>query len=336
MKSATATRIRAPSWVFRNTDRIHRIRYLLPLYARTILRSLGRVPMRELVRTQFPFWMQDAATPPTISLELTNHCNLRCGYCTNPTTLRPRGVMGERTFQRLLDELALGGIYSVGICGNGEPTLHPRFADYVRRLSRAAPFVTLTSNWQRVTDDVTMAALESVREIHVSVDGSTRSAYEARRLGGSFHRLLSNLSRLRILKREIGSRTLIAIRVMLGRSDHGHETEILEFWKPYGDVVSRQYILDFLGGPARGYTPVSEGRCTLPFKKLDVHWNGIVNLCSYSWMQTGDPEGVVLGNLNDETLFAMWNSPLMRQYREGHRRRLEEMIPVCRGCPGRT
>src|SRR5262245_4635778 len=336
MKFATATRIRGPSWVFRNTDRVHRIRYLLPLYARTLVRSLGRVPMRELVRTQFPFWMRDAPTAPRIGLELTNHCNLRCGYCTNPTSLRPGGFMAERTFRRLLDELALGGIHAVGICGNGEPTLHPRFADYVRRLSRAAPHVTLTSNWQRVTDGVAVAVLESVRELHVSVDGSTRSAYEARRVGGSFHRLLSNLKRLPVLKRAIGSRTLVVIRVMLGRSDRGHEKEILDSWKPYGDVVSRQYILDFLGGSTRGYMPVAEGRCTLPFKKLDVHWNGIVNLCSYSWMQTDNPEGVVLGNLDETTLFAMWNSPLMRQYREGHRRLLEEMIPVCRGCPGRT
>src|SRR5262245_61068031 len=336
MKFATATRIRGPSWVFRNTDRVHRIRYLLPLYARTLLRSLGRVPLKELARTQFPFWMEDAPTPPMISLELTNHCNLRCSYCTNPTTLRPRGMMKEITFRRLLDELALGGIYSVGICGNGEPTLHPRFSEYVRRLSRAAPFVTLTTNWQRVTDDIAIAALESAREIHISVDDATCSGYEGRRLGGSFPRLLFNLRRLCILKREIGSRTLIAVRVMLGRSDRGREAEILEFWKPYGDVVSKQYIFDFLSGPPLGFTPLPEGRCTLPFKKLDVHWNGIVNLCGYSWMQTGDPEGVVLGNLEDTTLFAMWNSPLIRQYREGHRRRIEAMIPVCRGCPGRT
>jgi MoaA/NifB/PqqE/SkfB family radical SAM enzyme len=288
------------------------------------------------VRTQFPFWMRDAATPPTISLELTNHCNLRCSYCTNPTTLRPRGFMGEKTFRRLLDELALGRIYSVGICGNGEPTLHPHFSEYVHRLSRAAPLVTLTSNWQRVTDDIATAALETAREIHISVDDATRNGYEARRLGGNFPRLLSNLRRLRILKQEIGSRTLINVRVMLGRSDRGREAEILGFWKPYGDVVSKQYILDFLADPPQGFTPQTEGRCTLPFKMLDVHWNGIVNLCSYSWMQTGDPEGVVLGNLVDTTLFAMWNSPLMRQYREGHRRRLEAMIPVCRGCPGRT
>jgi MoaA/NifB/PqqE/SkfB family radical SAM enzyme len=300
------------------------------------LRSLGRVPLKELVRTQFPFWMEDAPTPPMVSLELTNHCNLRCGYCTNPTSLRPRGIMHDRIFRRLLDELALGGIYVVGICGNGEPTLHPKFSEYVRRLSRAAPFVTLTSNWQRVDDDIALAVLESLREIHVSVDGSTRSGYEARRVGGSFQRLLSNLRRLRSLKREIGSPTLINVRVMLGRSDQAREAEILEFWKPYADVVSRQYIVDFVGGLARGYTPVSEGRCTLPFKTLDVHWNGIVNLCSYSWMQTDDPEGVVLGNLDRTTLCAMWNSPLMRQYREGHRRHLEAMIPVCRGCPGRT
>src|SRR5262245_17207747 len=224
MKSATATRLRAPSWVFRNTDRVHRIRYLLPLYSRTILRSLGRVPVKEWVRTQFPFWMRDAPTPPMVSVELTNHCNLRCPYCTNPTTLRPRGVMGEKIFRRLLDEVALGRIYSVAICGNGEPTLHPRFSEYVSQLSRSAPCVTLTTNWQRVTDEIAKSALRNMREIYISVDGSTLSAYEARRLGGSFQRLLSNLERLRILKREIGSRTLIVVRVMLGRSDRGRES----------------------------------------------------------------------------------------------------------------
>src|SRR5215475_715671 len=228
MSTVADRRPRAASWVIHNSNRVHRILYLFPLYARKLLRSFGRVPVRELVRTQFPFWMRDAPTPPMISLELTNHCNLRCAYCTNPTSLRPRGVMGEQTFRRLLDELETGGIYFVGICGNGEPTLHPRFADYGRRLGHAAPFVTLTSNWQRVGDDVAVAALESVRVINVSVDGATRSSYEARRAGGSFAALLGNLRRLRVLKRAVGSRALINVRVMLGRSDVGDEERILD------------------------------------------------------------------------------------------------------------
>ena len=123
---------------------------------------------------------------------------------------------------------------------------------------------------------------------------------------------------------------------MLSLEDRLCEADTLRFWRPYGDVVSKQYILDFGRKVADAYVPVAEGRCTLTLRKLDLHWNGVVNLCGYSWLQTGDPEGVVLGNIATTTLSAMWNSDLMRQYREGHRSRREDLIPICRNCPGRT
>jgi hypothetical protein len=50
----------------------------------------------------------------------------------------------------------------------------------------------------------------------------------------------------------------------------------------------------------------------------------------------GEPEGLVLGNVGEDTLAGMWNGPVMRQYRQGHRDRNESLIPICRGCPGRT
>ncbi len=271
-----------------------------------------------------------------LSVELTNHCNLRCSYCTNPTTPRPRGMMSEATFCRVVEELRKGGIFRAALCGNGEPTLHPRFVEYVGRLSAVAPWVSLTTNGQHMCDDIAIAMLRGAREINVSVDGASKGQFEARRVGGSFERLLDNLRRLLVLKRSLRSPALINVRVMLGITDRALEERILRYWRPYADVVSRQNILDFSGGTERGFTPVSRGRCTLPFKKLDVHWNGVVNLCSYAWMQTGHPEGLILGNISDTSLSEMWNSGPMRQYREGHRRGQEARIPICRGCPGRT
>ncbi len=321
---------------FRNTDHLNRIRYRLRLYARRVWGALGVVPVQELIRTQFPFWMADATMPPMLSVELTNHCNLKCGYCTNPTTLRTRGLMSDATFDRLERELQSGGVWFIGLCGNGEPTLHPRFAEYVRRLSRRVPYISVTSNWQRIDEETAIASLQSAREINISVDGASRVAYESRRSGGSFPRLLENLKRLRDLKRRTRSRSLINIRVMIGTEDQPREEEILRFWRSYADVVSRQYILDLGVGGAGAWTPAREGRCTLTLRKLDVHWNGVVNLCGYSWLQIGDPEGVVLGNIRNTPLSAMWNCDLIRQYREGHRSRRDDLIPVCRGCPGRT
>jgi MoaA/NifB/PqqE/SkfB family radical SAM enzyme len=245
-------------------------------------------------------------------------------------------MMSEATFCRLVKEVREVGAYRVALVGNGEPTLHPRFADYIGRLSAAAPWVSLTTNGQCISGGIAIATLNSARQINVTVDGASKVEYEERRIGGSFERLLENLRRLLALKRSIGSLALINVRVMIGRADQKREREILHFWRPYSDVVSKQYILDFGGDRAWGFTPISKGRCTLPFKKLDVHWNGVVNLCGYSWIQTGHSEGVVLGNISDNTLLEMWNSSVMRQYREGHRRGMEAMIPICRGCPGRT
>jgi MoaA/NifB/PqqE/SkfB family radical SAM enzyme len=336
MASAASPPVTDRVQAFRNTDRLNRIRYRLRLYEKIVWHSLGVVPAQELVRTQFPFWMADPVVPPMLSVELTNHCNLRCGYCTNPTSQRARGLMSDATFARLERELQSGGVWFVALCGNGEPTLHPRFPDYVRRLARYVPNVSVTSNWQRIEDETAIASLKNAREINVSVDGSSLPVYERRRSGGSFPRLLENLRRLRELKRATGSRALINIRVMLGTEDRPYEEQTLRFWRSYGDVVSKQYILDLGTGTPDAFFPVAEGRCSLTLRKLDVHWNGVVNLCGYSWLQIGDPEGVVLGNIRDTTLAAMWNCDLIRQYREGHRYRRDDLIPICRGCPGRT
>ena len=336
MRSDASRRASSSAETIRNTDHLKRIRYRLGLYTRQIWKGLGHVPVKELIRTQFPFLLTDAPVPPMISVELTNHCNLRCGYCTNPTSLRPRGMMGETTFARSLDEIRAGEVYFVALCGNGEPTLHPRFPEYVSRLSQVAPYLSVTSNWQRIDDEIATAVLKGVRELNISVDGFTEAVYERRRPGSSFPRLLDNLRRLRELQWTTRSRALINIRVMIATTDRESEQDILNFWRPYANVVSRQRILDFGAGVNGSFIPIREGRCTLTLRKLDVHWNGVVNLCGYSWMQTGEPEGVVLGNIEQTSLSAMWNSALMEQYREGHRTRREELIPVCRGCPGRT
>ena len=134
MKSAAPVRAPPPARTFRNTNRVNRIRHHLRLYAQTILSSLGRVPVKELIRTQFPFWLRDSPTPPMLSVELTNRCNLRCGYCTNPTTLRPRGMMSEATFCRLVEEAPRGRRLPRG-------ALRERRADSassIRRLHREA------------------------------------------------------------------------------------------------------------------------------------------------------------------------------------------------------
>lgn len=320
-------------------DRLHRVLYRSRLYAKMLQISIGRVPVSDLVRTQFPFLLADATIPSTVSVELTNYCNLACPYCTSPLKLRPEGLMSPTTFSNLVSQIKQAGIPRVLLVGNGEPTLHPNFRDYIPRLRDAAKFLSLTTNLQKVSEEILRCILNApIDVVNISVDGGHKEAYERMRIGGKFERLLENLTRMRDLKHELHAPTLINVRVMLLPSQREDEHEILHFWRPYADVVSKQYIMNFYENFEDGYmnTYKPETRCTLPFKVLDVQWNGNVPLCSYSWIQIGEPSGFVLGNINETTLYDLWNGAILQQYRAGHRSRNEAMIPICKNCAGRT
>jgi MoaA/NifB/PqqE/SkfB family radical SAM enzyme len=323
---------------FDNTNRFARIRYRLRLYKRTLSASFGRIPISGLIRTQFPFLLSDATAPPALGVELTNYCNLSCPYCSSSLKLRPQGLMDARTFSNLVSQTIESGIPWISLCGNGEPTLHPKFPNYVRQLAAVTKFLELTTNWQRVDDEIAYSVLQSpVNLMHISVDGRHKKEYESIRVGGNFERLLRNLTLLKRLKKEVHSPTVIDIRVMLLPSQYEDEQKLLNFWRSYGDVVSRQYVLNFDSNSYGYETTYKVGsRCTLPFKILDVNWDGNVPLCTYSRRQTGKPEGLSIGNINNNSIQEIWNSQTIRQYREGHRYRKEELLPICKNCPGRT
>ncbi len=75
-------------------------------------------------------------------------------------------------------------------------------------------------------------------------------------------------------------------------------------------------------------------RCVMTLTKMDVHWNGNVPLCGMSGIQTGLPEGYIVGNINEGSLRAIWLSEPFKQYRRAHRQRDEGQMPICKGCPG--
>jgi len=322
---------------FDTTNRLAKIWYRARLYSKIVLATRGRTPVTALVRKQFPMVLRDADAPPTLCIELTNYCNLACTYCSSPLKLRPQGFMQPATFNRMLQQITETRIGWVSIVGNGEPTLHRHFPEWIRQIARATKFVELTTNLQRADERLLRSIVEApVNLVHVSVDGASKEEYERMRVGGHFERLLRNLRALKRLKEQTQSPALVDVRVLLLPAQREHEARILEFWRDFADVVSKQYVVNFDHG-SQGYdsTYKPNARCTLPFKILDVNWDGNVPMCTYSRMQTGNPQGLTLGNINQQTIAQMWNGPIIQQYRDGHRYQREELVPMCKGCSGR-
>lgn len=78
------------------------------------------------------------------ALEFTNHCNAKCDYCPHGQGIhtRKKGFMTEETFERVLELVE----NDIGINGLGEPLLHQKCIEWIKRLSDKGIRVMLSTN----------------------------------------------------------------------------------------------------------------------------------------------------------------------------------------------
>jgi hypothetical protein len=170
------------------------------------------------------------------------------------------------------------------------------------------------------------------------VDGSDATEYEKYRVGGSFQKLLRGIELLRSAAAQERSKMLLHIRIMLKVSDIERMHDLRHYWEQHVDSVSVQHLFDRTGNGTNLFTimPKVEGsfrQCEYPFKAMGICWNGDVPLCPAieERLKVSDG-GLLLGNVNDESLLEIWHGPSLRQYREAHRTCQRSDAPLCVSC----
>ena len=140
--------------------------------------------------------------PPRLTVELTNVCNLRCGYCLRDEDAlyhTPANYLPVELLRRVVREAReVVGAERVMFTG-GEATLHPRFREVVEavRAERlTCSFVTNGWHFERVWPAVS-ANRAAVTHVSFSLDGPTRETHDRWRGDGSFVRLVRAFSRCR-------------------------------------------------------------------------------------------------------------------------------------------
>ena len=312
-------------------------------YGRIAWHALRKgVPLMDLVRTQWSLRRTCPQRPALATVELTNFGDLKLACDTDLAGRRRRGFMGEETFNTLLAGLRELGVSWVRLAGGGEPTLHPQFAAIARDLSRMFPYVSVRTSAQwtqekRVIGELLQAPVDL---IEVGVEAGHRPQYEGGQKGGDFARLKCNLALLRLERDLQGADILINIRLRLRPSNVAKERAWRGYWRPFADMVTPDLVIQSPGPQKErdAFLPVQRERgdcpcCILPYKEVVVYWNGDVPVCSLAVQQAASP-GLLVGNIGGQSLPALWNGPLMRQYRGGHRGGDPGEMPRCRGCGG--
>jgi len=121
--------------------------------------------------------------PISINLDLTTACNYRCTHCIDWDILNTKHKYREEELRSSLELMAQRGLRSVILIGGGEPTLFPRFANFVKFLKDLELQVAIVSNGSR--GQLLLDAAEHMDErdwIRLSLDTGSNELFKAMHL----------------------------------------------------------------------------------------------------------------------------------------------------------
>lgn len=298
-----------------------------------------RTPLQEVIPLSTPF---------VLFVDPASTCNFRCAFCPTGdrelirSTGRWQGQIDFDLYKKVVDDLGEFDrpLRVLRLYKEGEPLLHPRFADMVRyaRESGHVEYIDTTTNGYLLTPDRVDPILEAgIDRINISIDGmSTGQYWEFTKTRVDFEGFVSNIRRLYERK----GRCEICIKIpgdILSKEDKQR------FFDTFGDIADRVFIENFapcwpgFDVEERTGITITEGIygntvkevsvCPYIFYSMAVNSDGTVSLCFLDWART-----LVIGDVRNQSLQAVWNGKLMREHRIAHLQDRRKDNPTCATC----
>lgn len=130
-----------------------------------------------------------------LQVETSLACNLSCPSCANFSQVRSRAkphIMQLRVFEKLVESIQRNGftLSEVEYCGQGEPLMHPQFAEFPLLVTKYLP-----KTKQRLITNGNFDYSKTVQgrfldEIFVSCDGVFQGSYEQYRRRGNVNKAI--------------------------------------------------------------------------------------------------------------------------------------------------
>lgn len=290
--------------------------------------------------------------PPTLMVEPTNICNLKCPMCPsgNGDMKRPRGKLDLAHLKKLLDEVG-PQILQIQFWNQGEPFINSAFLDCVRYAKQMGLMTMTSTNGHFIRSDEMAGEVvaSGLDQIIFSMDGTNQQTYEKYRVGGNYQLVMETLERLSRAKDRLASKTpLIELQFLVFKHNQDEMEAIIKIAKK--NKVNRLAFKTaqvYSADQARVFLPeddrykrynVAEQSFVLKSKIPNwckrlwlnpaINWDGTVSPCCFD----KDAE-FAFANLfeNDNSFKMIWKNEKFMDFRRSvlrHRRDIE----MCCNC----
>lgn len=282
--------------------------------------------------------------PRCVEFQTVSACNARCGVCPyeQVSSSHAHGKMTWPLIERIIGECGAHAEIVERIIPylNNEPFADRRILEVLRLIRHTLDcHVELSTNLSllRAEDAAAVASERLIDTLRISMFGASAATYETRMRPLSWVRFRENLRMLAAAFASshkapilelimVGTSELGAAEVAQGRkiaTEHGAQLRIFGYLDRAGNGHAQNTLpLAIRSAPLIG--------CDLnrPFERLALRWNGDAVLCSQDWASD-----VVLGNITNSSMDAVWRGQRAREVREfvsGRRDAPRDFL--CRSC----
>lgn len=277
--------------------------------------------------------------PTTISIEVTDNCNLACSTCPQPLLSGERGHISMDLFKKIIDECCqFPSLTNIVFTGFGEPLLHPQLITMSRYAkTKMIPFVRTYTNCILLKQNAEELLLKSgFDEITLSLNAPTQEVYARMTKSQQYKLVTENIEYFLMRRKALRARTPFVNLQLLKLNDVSlHIEEFIKNWRPLlksGDCISIKKSHSFAGqvnDPGVGGVFESTKRvpCGQLWNHLSISWNGDVTPCC------ADPfKKLKVGNVCDYSLRNLWHSSKIMHMRNIHLQRKYDQMPLCSHC----
>jgi len=282
---------------------------------------------------------------PTISIETTNICNANCVFCAYQFQSRPKGVMQDSVFVKVIDEFSdLGGGELSFTPTVGDPLVDPSLVERIK-YARSKPNIHKIFMYTNMISldliGVNELIKSGINSIMVSTSGFDAEMYKRVYRSAKYKQMLSNVKKFaqanndagRPVDFQVDMRVDRPISQVLGYPDY-HEVECLIGSEKMG-VKFRYDNWSGLIEPGaltgnmklRRAIPKKRSPCSELYSGPMVYWDGRVGACGCRDINASE---LIIGDVRDTHLGEIWFGDAIEQLRREFV--TDSIKPICRSC----
>lgn len=280
--------------------------------------------------------------PRTLSVGVSDACNLKCIMCPRPVMTWKGGLMDVKLFKRIIDECSMYNVREVALIGFGEPLLHPDLIEMSKYAkAKGIRSVYTSTNCTLLSKEMSREMLvnSGFDKITLSLDGVSKGTYEKLRVRSNYEEVTVKIAYFFELKKKLKLRKPIVWLQILRMEDTEAEIkDFVEFWTPYlgfwDEIIVKD--MDTMGGlvedrrtSAQIALKVQKERtpCQQLWKYMSIAFNGDVTVCCKDANYR-----LKVGNAKESSLRELWWSEKWQKIRNIHTRgEYINMLP-CKNC----